>query len=290
MKKFLSFIAVALLTTATYADEWDDLTDEEKEYIIYVQTDSIQGINQSFHIGVANATVEDLGEYTFLNKEEANHLLADYWDNEEEDNMIGCIIPKTDIYYNVPYAFFIYSDKSGYISDDDAKDVDYDDLMDGWKKDMKERESEIEEKGLIKRELLGWAEKPYYDEQTKTLHWARKLKFEGSDDNTINYDIYILGKDGYIKLEAVGTEDQLAELKECTKHIISHVKYDEGYRYEDFDEATDNVAGWTVGGLVAGKMLAKAGFFAKFWKVIVIAVGAIGGVIAKIFKGKKKEE
>ncbi|MCQ2215458.1 MAG: DUF2167 domain-containing protein [Bacteroidales bacterium] len=290
MKKFLSFIAVALLTTATYADEWDDLTDEEKEYIIYVQTDSIQGINQSFHIGVANATVEDLGEYTFLNNEEANHLLADYWDNEEEDNMIGCIIPKTDIYYNVPYAFFIYSDKSGYISDDDAKDVDYDDLMDGWKKDMKERESEIEEKGLMKRELLGWAEKPYYDEQTKTLHWAKKLKFEGSDDNTINYDIYILGKDGYIKLEAVGTEDQLAELKECTKHIISHVKYDEGYRYEDFDEATDNVAGWTVGGLVAGKMLAKAGFFAKFWKVIVLALGAIGGVIAKIFKGKKKEE
>ncbi len=290
MKKFLSFIAVALLATTMYADEWDDLTDEEKEYIIYLQTDSIQGINQSFQIEVANATVEDLGEYTFLNKEEANHLLADYWDNEEEDNLIGCIIPKTDIYYNVPYAFFIYSDKSGYISDDDAKDVDYDELMDGWKKDTKDSEAEIEARGLTKRELLGWAEKPYYDEQTKTLHWAKKLKFEGSDDNTINYDIYILGKDGYIKLEAVGTEDQLAELKECTKHIISHVKYDEGYRYEDFDEATDNVAGWTVGGLVAGKVLAKAGFFAKFWKVIVLALGAIGGVIAKIFKGKKKEE
>lgn len=290
MKKFLSFIAVALLTTFTYAEEQEDMTEEEKEYVMYLLSDSIEGINHAFHIDTANASVEDLGDYTFLNKNEANHLLTDYWGNEEEDDLIGCIIPKTDIYYNVPYAFFIYNNNDGYISDDDAKDVDYDELMDGWKKDTKDREAEIEARGLTKRELLGWAEKPYYDEQTKTLHWAKKLKFEGSDDNTINYDIYILGKDGFIRLEAVGTEDQLAELKECTKHIIDHIKFDEGYRYEDFDETRDNVARWTVGGLVAGKMLAKVGFFAKFWKVILIAVGAIGSVIAKIFKGKKKEE
>lgn len=289
MKKFLSFIVVSLLTTATYAIE-GELTEEERAYLEYLETDSVVGIDNTFHIDIANVMVDGIGEYTFLDKQEANHLSVDFWGNEEEEDLIGCIIPKTDLYYFVPYAFFIYCDTSGYISDDDAKDVDYDELMDGWKKEMKAREAELEEEEHEKVELLGWAEKPYYDEKTKTLHWAKKLFFEDNDDNTINYDIFILGKKGYLRLQAVGFENQMAELKECAQHIISHTKYDEGYRYEDFDESTDNVAGWTVGGLIAGKMLAKAGFFAKFWKVIVLALGAIGGVIAKIFKGKKKEE
>ena len=36
----------------------------------------------------------------------------------------------------------------------------------------------------------------------------------------------------------------------------------------DFDSKIDNVAAWTIGGLVAGKVLAKAGFFAIILKFI----------------------
>ena len=47
----------------------------------------------------------------------------------------------------------------------------------------------------------------------------------------------------------------------------------------------DDVAAYGIGGLIAGKILAKAGFFAvilKFWKII--AVGAIG--LFSVFKKK----
>jgi uncharacterized membrane-anchored protein len=44
----------------------------------------------------------------------------------------------------------------------------------------------------------------------------------------------------------------------------------------------DEVAAWTVGGLVAGKVMAKAGFFVvllKFWKVIALAVAGAGSFV-----------
>jgi uncharacterized membrane-anchored protein len=51
------------------------------------------------------------------------------------------------------------------------------------------------------------------------------------------------------------------------------------------------VAAWTVGGLVAGKVLAKVGFFAgllKFWKVIAIGLAAAGTAIWRFFNRNKE--
>ncbi len=53
------------------------------------------------------------------------------------------------------------------------------------------------------------------------------------------------------------------------------------------------MAAWTIGGLVAGKVLAKVGFFAlllKSWKLIVIGLTAFGGVIWRFFSGRKKDD
>ena len=63
-------------------------------------------------------------------------------------------------------------------------------------------------------------------------------------------------------LSAVAGIDQLNEVKESIPLITKSVVYNEGSRYADFDSSTDNVAAWTIGGLVAGKLLAKTGFFA----------------------------
>jgi uncharacterized membrane-anchored protein len=73
------------------------------------------------------------------------------------------------------------------------------------------------------------------------------------------------------------------------------VNFTEGNRYSDFDSSTDNVAAWTIGGLVAGKVLAKAGLFAvilKFLKFIIAGVVLAGGAIWRFISGrsKKKEE
>jgi uncharacterized membrane-anchored protein len=69
------------------------------------------------------------------------------------------------------------------------------------------------------------------------------------------------------------------------------VTFNEGHRYSDFNPDVDEVAAWTVGGLVAGKVLAKVGFFAgllKFWKVIAIGLAAAGTAIWRFFNRNKE--
>jgi len=72
--------------------------------------------------------------------------------------------------------------------------------------------------------------------------------------------------------------------------VLNMAEYTEGNKYSDFDSNIDDVAAWTVGGLVAGKVLLKIGFFAKFWKLILLGGGALIAWIARIFKKKKENE
>jgi uncharacterized membrane-anchored protein len=68
--------------------------------------------------------------------------------------------------------------------------------------------------------------------------------------------------------------------------------FNEGSRYADFDSNIDEVAAWTIGGLVAGKILAKVGIFAvlaKFGKVIILGLIAAGGFIWRLITGRRKK-
>ena len=72
--------------------------------------------------------------------------------------------------------------------------------------------------------------------------------------------------------------------------ILASVDFNDGYRYRDFDPDVDQIAAYGIGGLIAGKVLAKAGLFAKLgvllakgWKFILIALVAIGGGLKKFF-------
>lgn len=58
------------------------------------------------------------------------------------------------------------------------------------------------------------------------------------------------------------------------------------------------MAAYGIGGLIAGKLAAKAGLFktlllvfaAKFWKLLIVAAAAIGVLIKKLLLGRRKEE
>ena len=65
------------------------------------------------------------------------------------------------------------------------------------------------------------------------------------------------------------------------------------HQYADFTPGVDQVAAWTLGSLVTGKMLAKVGFFGlllKFWKIIVLGLAGLGGAIWKILRGGNENE
>ena len=111
--------------------------------------------------------------------------------------------------------------------------------------------------------------------------------------NTLNYNLRVLGRKGIFVLNAVGSVSELGEVKANIDKVIQSVEFKEGHKYSEFVPDTDNVAAWTIGGLVAGKVLAKAGFFVlilKFWKIIALAVAGAAGVLWKLLTGRKKEE
>jgi len=79
--------------------------------------------------------------------------------------------------------------------------------------------------------------------------------------------------------------------------VLDIVQFNDGYKYKDFDSSVDEVAAWTIGGLVAGKVLAKVGLFAivaKFGKLIALAFfgffGAFRTKIKNLFSKNEKIE
>jgi uncharacterized membrane-anchored protein len=119
------------------------------------------------------------------------------------------------------------------------------------------------------------------------------LHFEGNEDTTLNYDVRVLGRYGVLSMNAVGTLRDLDDIRKHIPEVTKIARFNSGHAYKDFDSSVDEVAAVTIGGLVAGKVLAKAGILAlllKNIKLIFIAIAGAGGMMWKKIRGKKTEE
>ncbi|MEL7532278.1 MAG: DUF2167 domain-containing protein [Bacteroidota bacterium] len=290
MKKLFFLVAlVALHSYALNAQEIDStfLILDSIENSFDYQTGTIELDN-----GNAILTVPE--GFRYLDPEQANFVLSDLWGNPRDEEILGLLVPESKgVLAEDSWVFTINYEEMGYVEDEDAQDIDYDDLLKDQKKDTKEASKERQKLGYESIELIGWAAEPYYDQNHKVLHWAKELNFGGDSLNTLNYNLRVLGRKGIFLLNAVASMSELAEVEQNIDKVITSVEFSEGSRYSDFDPDVDEVAAWTVGGLVAGKVLAKAGFFAflaKFWKIIAIAIAGAGGSIWKFIRGKKDDE
>jgi uncharacterized membrane-anchored protein len=231
--------------------------------------------------------------FKFLNGEQTQHVLTDLWGNPEDKTVLGSLVPDgKGVTHSNSWMFVISYQGDGFVKDDDANDIDYDDLLKTMQEDMKVANEERKKGGYAEVQLIGWASKPYYDANLKVLHWAKELKFGKDKVNTLNYDLRVLGRKGMYNISAVANMGELAEVKASIPGILKSVEFNDGHKYLDFDADTDTVAAWTIGGLVAGKVLAKVGFFAilaKFGKVIVIGLIAAFAAVKKFFFGKKEQ-
>jgi uncharacterized membrane-anchored protein len=191
------------------------------------------------------------------------------------------------------YVFNIQYDEIGYVKDDDADDINYDDLLTQMKEESVEENKLRIKEGYEKVTIIGWAAEPYYDKDRKILYWAREIKFGENEVNTLNYNIRILGRKGVFVLNAIATTKELPLVQTDISKVLDIFQFNDGYKYEEFDSSVDEVAAWTIGGLVAGKVLAKVGLFAvlaKFGKFIFFAIlGLFGTFRKKIFNLFKKK-
>lgn len=237
--------------------------------------------------------------------DQARVLLADGWiwlgdsharrflvqlGNPEDDSVLGLAIPP-DFETSNAFAVYSYADE-GYVADDE--EPDFDDLLSQMKDRAVEESDARKQAGLPTVKLVGWAEPPHYDKSQHKLYWAERLQFGDSDTETLNYNVRILGRGGFLVVQGVGEIANLKAVAEHCKTLLVATEFVDGKRYENFDPSYDKVAAYGIGGLVAGKLALKAGLFAKlllllkgFAKPILIGLVAIGAIVVKALGGKR---
>lgn len=292
MKKLIFTLVAILATRLLFAGDKDSLDlakyfDSVRSALKY-ETGTINLPNKVAKLSVPAG-------FKFLNAAQSKYVITELWGNPPREDVDGMIFPvNADPFSDSSYAFIVSYDAMGYVKDEDADEMDYDKLLKQMQEEEPEENKERVKKGYSTIHMVGWAQKPYYDKENKVLHWAKELKF-GDDGgvHTLNYDVRILGRKGILSLNAVGTMAELPLVKKDIDQVLHMATFTEGNAYKDFDSNIDEVAAWTIGGLVAGKLLAKAGILvllAKFWKLIAVGVVAAGGFIMKLIKRKKNEE
>lgn len=236
-------------------------------------------------------------DFNYLGADDAKAVLTKIWNNPPEvsANVLGMILPANKSPEDEDgWAVTISYVEEGYVKDDDAGKIDYDAKLKEMQAATLDNNKARVEKGYEPIELLGWATPPHYDAATHKLYWAKELKFGDSPVHTLNYDVRILGRRGYLKLSAIAGIDQLSEIEQNNPKILAMVNFNDGNRYADFDPKIDKVAAYGIGALVLGGIAAKMGLFKLLLvgilalkKFVIIGFVAVAAGIRRLF-GRRK--
>lgn len=292
LKILPAFIAIVLLPFRLLAADSEPSADSLRQMQERIEK-SLTYQTGKVTLGKDLATLQVPAGYRYLSAEQSQFVLTQLWGNPPDSSTLGLLFPvNMGPFDQDTYAIDINYSEEGYINDDDAQDLKYDELLTEMQQDTRDGNPARAQAGYPTIELVGWASAPFYDEKTHKLHWAKELRFADTEKNTLNYNIRILGRKGYLMLNVIGDIDILPTVKKDIPQVLAAVDFTDGNRYSDFNPDVDQVAAYGVGGLIAGKVLAKVGFFAlvlKFWKIIAGVIMAAFYYLRKILSGKKTE-
>jgi uncharacterized membrane-anchored protein len=245
--------------------------------------------------GLAKITLTP--DFRFLDSDDAQKVIHDMWRNPPDPRVLGMIFPKdAGPLDRTGWAVTVSYEESGYVKDDDASKINYDDLLKQMQQQIKESNPEREKEGYAAIDLVGWAQPPRYDAATHKLYWAKELRFANDPSGeTLNYDIRILGRRGVLVLSAVAGMDQLAQVYAAMPTILAMVDFQPGNTYAEFDPKIDKVAEYGLAGLIfagAAAGAVKLGLFAGLFKWIFAAALALKKalivIVIAIVAGVKK--
>jgi uncharacterized membrane-anchored protein len=242
------------------------------------------------------ATLDVPESFRYLAPEQADKILVEAWGNPPGTKTLGMLFP-SDVspLSEEGWGVVITYDEDGHVDDGDAGGIDYDEMLKQMKDDTAENNKERVKQGYEPLTLHGWAAAPRYDASAHKLYWAREFSSPAAAQHTLNYDVRVLGRKGVLSFNAIASMNRLGDIEESMKRVMAFSDFNAGQRYADFDSKTDNLAAYGIGALVAGKVAAKVGLFKLILgallaakKLVVVAVVAVGGIIAKLL-GRKKD-
>jgi len=265
-------ITCSFISTTSLANEKDtlnktEISEAELKAMYFASLDSIEAtINyQTGEVVLPGdfAQVYVPNGFKYVNVADTKTILFDIWGNvpyNNDVNALGMLVPKDfAVNKDLTYAVEMTFADEGYVKDDEAKNINYDELLADMQASTMESNKELSKMGYTTAELIGWASPPYYDETNKKLHWAKELKFEDAEENTLNYNIRVLGRKGFIELTAISDISNLDAVSKGIPAILTSINFKEGHQYGDFNPDLDKVAAYGIGGLIAGKVLMKTG-------------------------------
>jgi uncharacterized membrane-anchored protein len=285
---------VGFAAAPAFAQDDDfELTPEQQQMLAKMRSIWESLDRQTGRIGLGDnlATLNVPSSFYFLDADDAQRVLVDLWGNPPGEPPLGMLFPadRTPFGRDSWAVTIEYSD-DGHVSDADAAEIDYDDLLTDMRSDIRAENPSRTKAGYEPIELVGWAEPPKYDGAARKLYWAKELRFGDSPETTLNYEIRALGRTGVLSMTFIAGTSQLDEINREREAVLSMAAFNEGSRYEDFDPSYDKVAAYGIGALIAGKVAAKAGLFAagllllkKFGIFILVGIGALWRRFAGLF-------
>lgn len=219
--------------------------------------------------------------FAFLDKDTTIQLLKETGNFPDGDEL-GCLLMDGD--EEGSFWVVINYEEMGYVKDDDAAEIDADELLEGFKEGTAAANEERKKQGMAPLNLVGWGEEPRYERDHHHLVWA--LIGESEGDKVVNFNTRVLGREGVMSMNLICSPQDLERYKPVMDDLLKATSYVEGKRYADYKEG-DKVSEAGLIALVAGgAAAAKLGFFAKIGKfllylllvgkkfIVVIAVGA----------------
>jgi uncharacterized membrane-anchored protein len=301
LKKLLYVLAITCLagTMPAWADDQGGKQMSKEQFLA-----SLKFQTGKIDLPGGIATLDMPPSFRYLAPDDANRVLVDAWGNPPGEKTLGMIFP-ADVspLSDEGWGVVITYQEDGHVKDDDAKTTNYDDLLKKMKEGTADENEERVKQGYPSLLLTGWAEPPSYDSATHKLYWALDLHAGDAKEDTLNYNIRVLGRKGVLVLNAVAGMPQLPTIKTEMQNVIGFTDFTPGNRYADFNSGTDKVAEYGIAALVAGAVAAKLGLLAKIaavlaplwklliagWKIVLVGIAAFFGAIGKMLGLKKKE-
>ena len=208
--------------------------------------------------------------------------------NRTGEEFVGLVVPLGDS--GADWLVTVDYSASGYIKDDDAKHWDADKLLKTLQDGTEAANADRVKIGVPPIVVTRWVEPPDYTVSSHELVWAAEVKQKSgaTSDPIVNYNTYVLGREGYLSLDLVAREAVIEQDKPAAQQLLEAVQFNSGKRYSDFNSSTDKVAAYGLAALVAGVAAKKLGLLAllaatvvKFAKVIGLAIVAAVVAIKK---------
>ena len=217
----------------------------------------------------------------------------DLYGNVASDMEEGLIAPE-DLSW---FALFEFSN-SGYVKDDEKDEINPEKLLKELQDSQEVANKYRADAGMEKLFVTGWHTAPFYNETTNNLEWALLLEDE-SGNTTVNYKTKLLGRRGVMDSVLVCEPEILDGILPTYENLLADYNYVPGDTYAEYQEG-DKLAKYGLTALIVGGgsvAAAKLGlfavigkFFAKAWKLIVVAAIGVVTMFKRFFGGGMKRD